>query len=98
MYVSPLKRPHFVTPTADRHLQSDQPMVAYLWLVWYQANSKTSPKHWALAVTYELHERAYATFYEVCLLLTVCRIIRTHARKHVPPVFAEAEMLMTDHG
>ncbi len=41
-------------------------MVAYLWLVWYQANSKTSPKHWALAVTYELHERAYATFYEVC--------------------------------
>ena len=40
-------------------------MVAYLWLVWYQACTKASPKHWALAVTYELHERAYATFYEV---------------------------------
>ena len=40
-------------------------MAAYLWLVWYQANSRVSPKHWALAVTYELHERAYATFYEV---------------------------------
>lgn len=40
-------------------------MGAYLWLVWYQGFSKASPKHWALAVTYELHERAYATFYEV---------------------------------
>lgn len=40
-------------------------MVAYLWLVWYHASSNSSPKHWALAVTYELHERAYATFYEV---------------------------------
>ncbi|KIP11481.1 hypothetical protein PHLGIDRAFT_18012 [Phlebiopsis gigantea 11061_1 CR5-6] len=40
-------------------------MVAYLWLVWYQACTKASPKHWALAVTYELHERAYATFYEI---------------------------------
>lgn len=42
-------------------------MVAYLWLVWYQASSRASPKHWALAVTYELHERAYATFYEVSI-------------------------------
>ena len=43
-------------------------MAAYLWLVWYQASTKASPKHWALAVTYELHERAYATFYEVGIL------------------------------
>jgi len=40
-------------------------MVAYLWLVWYEAPSKRLPKHWALAVTYETHERAYATFYEI---------------------------------
>jgi len=40
-------------------------MVAYLWLVWYEAMSKTSPRHWALAVTYEAHDQAYATFYEV---------------------------------
>lgn len=42
-----------------------QVMVAYLWLVWYDAPSKISSKHWALAVTYETNERAYATFYEV---------------------------------
>ncbi|KAI9057192.1 hypothetical protein FKP32DRAFT_1584360 [Trametes sanguinea] len=40
-------------------------MVAYLWLVWYDAASKMSPKHWTLAVTYEAHDRAYATVYEV---------------------------------
>ncbi|KAH8100544.1 hypothetical protein BXZ70DRAFT_1008042 [Cristinia sonorae] len=40
-------------------------MVAYLWLVWYHATSKLSPKHWALAVTYELNDRAYATFYQI---------------------------------
>jgi len=40
-------------------------MVAYLWLVWYSAHSKLSPKHWALAVTYELNDRAYATFYQI---------------------------------
>ncbi|KAI0786028.1 hypothetical protein C8Q75DRAFT_773805 [Abortiporus biennis] len=40
-------------------------MTAYLWLVWYEATSRVSPKHWALAVTYELNERAYATFYQV---------------------------------
>ncbi|KAL7285690.1 hypothetical protein PYCCODRAFT_1464686 [Trametes coccinea BRFM310] len=40
-------------------------MVAYLWLVWYDAASKVSPKHWTLAVTYEAHDRAYATVYEV---------------------------------
>lgn len=62
MYVSH-RRPQFTSSSSDRTSQS---MVAYLWLVWYQANSKASPKHWALAVTYELHERAYATFYEVC--------------------------------
>ncbi|KAI0690684.1 hypothetical protein BC835DRAFT_1363346 [Cytidiella melzeri] len=46
-------------------ITQSQSLVAYLWLVWYQASSSTSPKHWALAVTYELHERAYATFYEI---------------------------------
>lgn len=51
-------------------------MVAYLWLVWYQANTKTSPKHWALAVTYELHERAYATFYEVSHIGASCTPVR----------------------
>jgi hypothetical protein len=59
---------HFKTPPqphASSHSHLPQSMVAYLWLVWYQANTKASPKHWALAVTYELHERAYATFYEV---------------------------------
>ncbi|OBZ78845.1 hypothetical protein A0H81_00557 [Grifola frondosa] len=40
-------------------------MVAYLWLVWYAAPSKMSRKHWALAVTYEAHDRAYATIYEI---------------------------------
>ncbi|KAI8995331.1 hypothetical protein BD414DRAFT_520614 [Trametes punicea] len=40
-------------------------MVAYLWLVWYDAATKLSPKHWTLAVTYEAHDRAYATVYEV---------------------------------
>lgn len=44
-------------------------MVAYLWLVWYEAPSRRLPKHWALAVTYETHERAYATFYEVIILI-----------------------------
>lgn len=41
-------------------------MVGYLWLVWYHATTKVTPKHWALAVTYELNERAYATIYQVC--------------------------------
>ena len=54
-------------------------MVAYLWLVWYQANSKLSPKHWALAVTYELNERAYATFYEVSTPSPTC-----HTPVHSP--------------
>jgi len=40
-------------------------MVGYLWLVWYAAPSKTARRHWALAVTYEAHENAYATFYEM---------------------------------
>lgn len=40
-------------------------MAAYLWLVWYQGSSKLTPKHWALAVTYEMNDRAYATFYQV---------------------------------
>jgi len=40
-------------------------MVAYLWLVWYDAPSRMSPRHWALAVTYEAHDQAYATIYEV---------------------------------
>ncbi|KAI0824125.1 hypothetical protein BC628DRAFT_1489531 [Trametes gibbosa] len=40
-------------------------MGAYLWLVWYNATSKISPKHWTLAITYEAHDRAYATVYEV---------------------------------
>ncbi|OJT14369.1 hypothetical protein TRAPUB_9084 [Trametes pubescens] len=39
-------------------------MGGYLWLVWYNATSKLSPKHWTLAVTYEAHDRAYATVYE----------------------------------
>lgn len=51
------------TPAVPDTLRNS--MVAYLWLVWYQANTRTSPKHWALAVTYEVHERAYATFYEI---------------------------------
>lgn len=59
-------------PLASSHsTRQPQSMVAYLWLVYYQANSNTTPKHWALAVTYELHERAYATFYEVCALCSV---------------------------
>lgn len=40
-------------------------MVAYLWLVWYESSCRMSPRHWALAVTYEAHDLAYATFYEV---------------------------------
>ena len=40
-------------------------MGGYLWLVWYEAASKLTPKHWTLAVTYEAHDRAYATVYEV---------------------------------
>ncbi|KAJ8481113.1 hypothetical protein ONZ51_g6217 [Trametes cubensis] len=36
-------------------------MGGYLWLVWYEAASKLTPKHWTLAVTYEAHDRAYAT-------------------------------------
>ncbi|KAI0932473.1 hypothetical protein AcW2_001095 [Taiwanofungus camphoratus] len=40
-------------------------MTAYLWLVWYEATSKLSPQHWALAVTYEINDQAYATSYEV---------------------------------
>ncbi|KAI0768504.1 hypothetical protein BD413DRAFT_562455 [Trametes elegans] len=40
-------------------------MGGYLWLVWYEAASKVSPKHWTLAVTYEAHDRAYATVYEL---------------------------------
>ncbi|KAI0374392.1 hypothetical protein BV20DRAFT_1041357 [Pilatotrama ljubarskyi] len=40
-------------------------MSAYLWLVWYDAATKVSPKHWTLAVTYEAHDRAYATVYEL---------------------------------
>ncbi|KAI0670120.1 hypothetical protein C8Q78DRAFT_1070520 [Trametes maxima] len=40
-------------------------MGAYLWLVWYDAAAKLSPKHWTLSVTYEHHDRAYATVYEV---------------------------------
>ncbi|CCM02195.1 uncharacterized protein FIBRA_04275 [Fibroporia radiculosa] len=40
-------------------------MVAYLWLVWYDSATKSTPRHWALAVTYEAHEQAYATFYEM---------------------------------
>ncbi|KZT06755.1 uncharacterized protein LAESUDRAFT_678708 [Laetiporus sulphureus 93-53] len=40
-------------------------MVAYLWLVWYEALARAASRHWALAVTYEAHEQAYATFYEV---------------------------------
>ena len=70
---------HFREPLhikASSHSRFPQSMVAYLWLVWYQANTKVSPKHWALAVTYELHERAYATFYEVrSLLLGPSRIL-----------------------
>ena len=61
---------HFQAPLhapASSHDRVPQSMVAYLWLVWYQANTKVTPKHWALAVTYELHERAYATFYEVSI-------------------------------
>ncbi|KAH9947655.1 hypothetical protein B0H21DRAFT_737437 [Amylocystis lapponica] len=42
-------------------------MVAYMWLVWYAAPDKTSCRHWALAVTYEADEHAYATIHEVAL-------------------------------
>ncbi|EPS99144.1 hypothetical protein FOMPIDRAFT_125721 [Fomitopsis schrenkii] len=40
-------------------------MVAYLWLLWYDSPSKAAPRHWALAVTYETHDNAYSTLYEV---------------------------------
>ncbi|KAI1797673.1 hypothetical protein LXA43DRAFT_981522 [Ganoderma leucocontextum] len=40
-------------------------MTAYLWLVWYEAASRNAPRHWTLAVSYEAHDRAYATVYEV---------------------------------
>ncbi len=40
-------------------------MAAYLWLIWYDAATKVAPKHWTLAVSYELHDCAYATVYEV---------------------------------
>ncbi len=40
-------------------------MTAYLWLIWYDAAAKVTPKHWTLAVSYEAHDRAYATVYEV---------------------------------
>ena len=40
-------------------------MAAYLWLIWYDAATKAAPKHWTLAISYEAHERAYATVYEV---------------------------------
>ncbi|PCH33434.1 hypothetical protein WOLCODRAFT_86768 [Wolfiporia cocos MD-104 SS10] len=39
-------------------------MGGFLWLVWYEAALKV-PRHWALAVTYEAHDLAYATFYEI---------------------------------
>ncbi|KAH9835765.1 uncharacterized protein C8Q71DRAFT_763352 [Rhodofomes roseus] len=48
-------------------------MVAYLWLVWYEAPAKAAPRHWALAVTYEAHDHAYATFYEVASDSTAAR-------------------------
>lgn len=57
----PISLPLSLHPTG----MPGQPIVAYLWLVWYDAPSKASPKHWSLAVTYETNERAYATFYEV---------------------------------
>lgn len=44
-------------------------MGGYLWLVWYNATSKLSPKHWTLAVTYEAHDRAYATVYEASMFM-----------------------------
>ncbi|KAI0724332.1 hypothetical protein C8T65DRAFT_626160 [Cerioporus squamosus] len=40
-------------------------MAAYLWLIWYDAATKVALKHWTLAVSYEAHDRAYATVYEV---------------------------------
>ena len=48
-------------------------MVAYLWLVWYDSATKAAPRHWALAVTYETHDNAYATFYEVSDTLSATR-------------------------
>lgn len=56
----------FYTLPCDRYYYPH--MVAYLWLLWYQASSKLAPKHWALAITYEMSERAYATVYQVCTL------------------------------
>ncbi|KAI0728628.1 hypothetical protein C8Q72DRAFT_833574 [Fomitopsis betulina] len=40
-------------------------MVAHMWLVWSDSPSKAAPRHWSLAVTYEAHDNAYATLYEV---------------------------------
>ncbi|KZT74832.1 hypothetical protein DAEQUDRAFT_720010 [Daedalea quercina L-15889] len=40
-------------------------MVAYLWLVWYESPTKAALRHWALAITYEAHDHAYATFHEI---------------------------------
>ncbi|KAL6304221.1 hypothetical protein BKA93DRAFT_784417 [Sparassis latifolia] len=40
-------------------------MAGFLWLVWYEPVTRTSARHWTLAVTYEAHEQAYATFYEM---------------------------------
>ncbi|CAL1696501.1 unnamed protein product [Somion occarium] len=54
---------HYALGTRDHHRHST--MAAYLWLVWYHASSKMAPKHWALAITYEVNERAYATVYQM---------------------------------
>ncbi|RPD63167.1 hypothetical protein L226DRAFT_450593 [Lentinus tigrinus ALCF2SS1-7] len=45
-------------------------MAAYLWLIWYDAATKVTSKHWTLAVSYEAHDRAYATVYEVTIDFT----------------------------
>ena len=70
--MSPAALMAFLPPVCSRQTS----MAAYLWLVWYHASSKLSPKHWALAVTYELNDRAYATFYQVCRVFSHVYFVR----------------------
>jgi len=61
--------------------QASKAMGGFLWLVWYEPITRTSPRHWALAVTYEAHERAYSTFYEVVLDQTSSRYLSKVVRR-----------------
>ena len=62
---SATQSPHIRRRRIDTCHVSFHSMAAYLWLIWYDASTKAAPKHWTLAVSYEPHDRAYATVYEV---------------------------------